>query len=375
MMKSDAVSLPTFDSIAFCGGCAKGAYHIGVWKALDELGLTSSVRAVSGTSIGALNAALFALGDWNQARDVWFSVRESTAFSIGKSGDGVFSRDGLLKILNRLDLARLRKSPVQVFCNIHELGAAKPESVRLNPLPPQRQREILLASSAMPLIYETVEIQGKRYVDGGVTALGNTPVEVLYRHQGRNILILSLKENFDFTIRDGLLGETDLYALCQGANLHVIAPLESLNHTAFNGVLPDFDFSARAVKAKMIAGYQDAKKQLSEMESVYMMRNDYAKMNTYIRLKMQKMFSKGEEIQVFLDTTNFSWLNVPMRVAGIYADLVNIDGWRVQQDKLLKRHYRIVDSSGVCRAYTFNPNDLIAALDSYDATIKFMDLP
>jgi len=45
--------------LAFVGGGGKGAYQIGVWKALCETGLDKQVQAVSGTSVGALNAAMF----------------------------------------------------------------------------------------------------------------------------------------------------------------------------------------------------------------------------------------------------------------------------------------------------------------------------
>ncbi len=41
------------------GGC-KGAYHLGVWKALSEAGMTRRIGVISGTSVGALCSALFA---------------------------------------------------------------------------------------------------------------------------------------------------------------------------------------------------------------------------------------------------------------------------------------------------------------------------
>lgn len=46
-------------AIALEGGGAKGAYEVGVWRALDE----ADVRfdAVAGTSVGALNGAM--MGD------------------------------------------------------------------------------------------------------------------------------------------------------------------------------------------------------------------------------------------------------------------------------------------------------------------------
>ena len=45
--------------LVFSGGGGKGGYQIGVWKYLHEIGLDQYVTAVSGTSVGALNAMLF----------------------------------------------------------------------------------------------------------------------------------------------------------------------------------------------------------------------------------------------------------------------------------------------------------------------------
>ena len=46
--------------LVLSGGGAKGAYEIGVWQILQKLGIASNITAISGTSVGALNAALFA---------------------------------------------------------------------------------------------------------------------------------------------------------------------------------------------------------------------------------------------------------------------------------------------------------------------------
>ena len=46
--------------LVLSGGGAKGAYEVGVWQAFHEAVLAGDVAAISGTSIGAVNAALFA---------------------------------------------------------------------------------------------------------------------------------------------------------------------------------------------------------------------------------------------------------------------------------------------------------------------------
>ena len=44
--------------LVLSGGGAKGAYEVGVWEALKESHVADDICAISGTSIGAINAAL-----------------------------------------------------------------------------------------------------------------------------------------------------------------------------------------------------------------------------------------------------------------------------------------------------------------------------
>ena len=55
--------------IALEGGGAKGAYQIGVWRALREAGIR--YHMVAGTSVGALNGALMAMRDYDSAVRLW----------------------------------------------------------------------------------------------------------------------------------------------------------------------------------------------------------------------------------------------------------------------------------------------------------------
>lgn len=56
--------------LVLAGGGGKGAYEIGVWKALLERE-DLHISAVSGTSVGALNSALFAAGNFELAQAIW----------------------------------------------------------------------------------------------------------------------------------------------------------------------------------------------------------------------------------------------------------------------------------------------------------------
>ncbi len=62
--------------LALSAGGARGAYQVGCWRAFLDRGVTFG--AVSGSSIGALNGALIAQGDWRSAYDFWMELTTTT---------------------------------------------------------------------------------------------------------------------------------------------------------------------------------------------------------------------------------------------------------------------------------------------------------
>ena len=69
--------------IAIEGGGSRGAYHIGVTKALIEAGY--EFDGAVGTSIGAVNAALFIQGDLKKAEDIWLHMTFAELFDVEES--------------------------------------------------------------------------------------------------------------------------------------------------------------------------------------------------------------------------------------------------------------------------------------------------
>ena len=59
-------------ALVLSGGGTRGVYQIGVWKALRELKIEYDL--IIGSSIGALNAALMAQGDWEEAHRLWMNI-------------------------------------------------------------------------------------------------------------------------------------------------------------------------------------------------------------------------------------------------------------------------------------------------------------
>ena len=65
-------------ALVLSGGGSKGAYQIGVWKALRELNI--KIDIVTGTSAGALNAALITQNTYRRAIDTWKKINLNILF-------------------------------------------------------------------------------------------------------------------------------------------------------------------------------------------------------------------------------------------------------------------------------------------------------
>ena len=99
--------------LSLAGGGGLGSYQIGVWKALREYEIDKRIDALSGTSVGILNACLIAQNDYDIAEYIWKNEIENNILSKKKmsmknnsiSSNGIFTREGLLEIMDKyLDL-------------------------------------------------------------------------------------------------------------------------------------------------------------------------------------------------------------------------------------------------------------------------------
>ena len=77
--------------VAFEGGGMKGAYHLGVMKAIKECNI--EVGGYVGTSIGAFNAAVLAQGDYDKLYDRWYNGSSNIGFDV--------EDDEITKLLNK----------------------------------------------------------------------------------------------------------------------------------------------------------------------------------------------------------------------------------------------------------------------------------
>ena len=222
-MMTSAISEPVLIDLALQGGGSHGAFTWGVLdRLLDEPRL--EIAAISGTSAGAMNAAVLADG-WTQggaegARAAldryWQRVSRAAAFSplqrspldrlMGRWTLDTSPAYVLMDLLSRLfspydlnpmgfdplrrvlaesiDFDRLAGSPIKLFITATRVRTGRGRIFRNGEITP----EVLLASACLPTMFRAVEIDGEPYWDGGFA--GNPTITPLVRESEAHDTIL-----------------------------------------------------------------------------------------------------------------------------------------------------------------------------------------
>lgn len=193
-------------SFVLSGGGSRGAYEIGVWKALQELDVRFSM--VTGTSVGALNAAAIAQGDFELAENLWKELETSNVFDLkldetlpdsiktltaAKQIFQEFLKQGgvdcgrLKKLLEQyLNEDAIRKSPLALGLVTTELPTLKPRYLWKEEIPQGQLIDYLLASCALFPAIQPYEIDGIRYIDGAFN--DNMPIKMAIDQGAKQVI-------------------------------------------------------------------------------------------------------------------------------------------------------------------------------------------
>jgi NTE family protein len=214
---------PVLVDLALQGGGSHGAF---TWGVLDRLLEEPRIRiaAISGTSAGAMNAAVLADG-WTErgaegAREAlekyWQRVSRAAAFSplqrsaldrfTGRwtldTSPAYIALDLMSRLLSPYDLNpiglhplrsiltesidfdRLTRSPIKLFITATNVRTGRGRIFRNGEI----TADVLLASACLPTMFRAIEIDGDEYWDGGFA--GNPTITPLIRESDAHDTIL-----------------------------------------------------------------------------------------------------------------------------------------------------------------------------------------
>lgn len=236
--------------IALSGGGGRGFAHAGVLRAIDEMGIKPEI--IAGTSAGSIAGALYASGVApSQMLDAFrrirflqvprlriFGARDTTDDASKIPDKYIFLKThNLTKILEANIAARtFEELKIPLVVNATKMASGqniyftKGELIRP-----------VVASSAVPMLFKPVNIDGYDYVDGGV--MQNLPVLPI-RNACKYVIAVDVNPIEDFSAQNKIMGSEweRLFKLLIRANTLrdreaadlFIQPLELIRYNIFD---------------------------------------------------------------------------------------------------------------------------------------------
>ena len=196
-------------AIVLSGGGARGAYQIGVWKALRKLNYKYDI--VTGTSVGALNGAFMVMNDYKNAINFWKNISPKDIFDEQLSHDaetldekkeillkyakkavqGGFSVQTLEKNIDRLlDTTQFFSSTINYGLVTYNLTDLKPFEIEKKDLTKENLKDYLIASATCFPAFQIKKINNEQYIDGGY--YDNVPINLAIRLGAEEIVAVDL---------------------------------------------------------------------------------------------------------------------------------------------------------------------------------------
>ena len=192
-------------ALVLAGGGARGSYQVGVWRALSELGWKPDL--ITGTSVGSLNGAMFALDLYETARAMWLTIRSQDVMELPEQDadlselhrflrevvrQGGMDVTPLEEIVERvLDEDALRASPIDFGLVTVEQRGLRPCELPLKDIPRGKVKDYLLASAACFPALRAHSIDGVNYLDGGYR--DNMPTALAQKMGADELLCVDLE--------------------------------------------------------------------------------------------------------------------------------------------------------------------------------------
>lgn len=244
------------------GGGAKGSFHIGALKALFERGY--KFDGVMGTSIGAINGAMIAQGDFEKCYEMWQTITPSMVLDVDddkikKLVNSEYDRETIIYFLkflknavaNRglsmdkaygfldkyIDEKRLRESPMDFgIVTVSTSDDWMPVELFKEEIPEGMLTEFIIASANFPA-FKRAPIGGKKYMDGGI--YDNLPINPLIRRGYDDIVAIRTMSNMPHS-----------KVIDRSVKVLYISPSEPLGNT--------LSFTNETINKNLKLGYFDA---------------------------------------------------------------------------------------------------------------------
>ncbi len=198
-------------AVVLSGGGARGAYQVGVWKALRDLHYHYDI--VTGTSVGALNGVMMVQKDFHKCLKLWENINFETLFTdkFPKDTNGLmgttkiyqkyatnFLKNGGMdtsrfeNVVNYLyNPIRFFRSPIEFGTVTYNLTSHKTLEITKKEMTPETVPLYIIASASCYPAFPIKKIDGESYIDGGYS--DNLPLHLALKLGATSIVAVDLK--------------------------------------------------------------------------------------------------------------------------------------------------------------------------------------
>ncbi|CAM4064035.1 patatin-like phospholipase family protein [Vibrio neonatus] len=319
-------SRPTI-GLVLAGGGAKGAAHIGVLKALEEMRVP--VDIITGTSMGSYVGGLYATGqsadqiqsyltsiDWNlgyrdqvdradrrirdKAYDDQYQINADLGIGWGKikTPKGVVQGQGMLRILRETSRSPLKVDSFDEFAIRYRAVATDIVNLKQVVLDKGYLVDAMMASMSVPGALPPYELDGQFLVDGGV--VNNMPVDLAQKMGADYIIAVDISS--DYKTKEQLAsfldvgGQLSNYLVKRGTiDQGKLLSDKDVLLTPEIGEIGTTDFSAMPEAYQR--GYEDAMKHKAELQKFALSEEDYAAYKQQKERKAQQIIF-GDDVPI-----------------------------------------------------------------------------
>ena len=276
-------------ALVWSGGGARGAYELGVWKALEKLNIKCDI--VTGASIGSMNGIMYVQNDIKTAEKIWNDINLKYLFSeaieyqtekellkkyLNHAKQGGLEPDNLKQnLIKYLDLDKIYTSDIDYGLTTVKYPNFKLVEISKKEIEKEKLIDYIIASSTVYPVFKLKEIENNKYVDGG------------YRNSIPLNLAKKLGVNKYIIVNISMVARK--YKPPKNEDIIYITPKNKLG--------APLTFNKEASKRNILYGYNDTMKVFGKLEG-----------NKYTFKKFDKQYQKDNIFKTkksFINTLEF----------------------------------------------------------------------
>lgn len=347
-------------AVVLSGGGSKGAYEIGVWKALRKLGISYDI--VTGTSVGALNAAFMVQKDYVRSLLLWYNLKSDmiydSSMEIKSNKDFIkyakqIITDGGLKVDNLeatvkkyLNVNKVYNSKIDLGIVTVKFPSLEPVELTKGDIPCNKLADYLIASASCFPAFPVKEIAGEDYIDGGF--YDNLPINLAISMGATEVIAVDLDA---IGVKKRVKDKT--------------IPIKVITPKSDTGSFLVFDKTS--ARKCISLGYNDTMKAYDKLDGNIFTFKKGTLMENYIKYK-NKYIEKLRELLEFDDKGLFSKF---VHLA-IYDDLLYTKLTNESESRLFEKFNEIVENVG--RLFNLDETKIYSISDYHKILLKKMKL-